>query len=437
MSKQDLLSPSDLAFDQNHIWHPYTSLTKPLKVYPVQSASGVYLHLQDGRKLIDGMASWWCTIHGYQHPKLNAAAKQQLDDMSHVMFGGITHAPAVRLAQKLVALTPDPLDRVFLCDSGSVSVEVAMKMAIQYQQALGQEQKHHFLTFKKGYHGDTTGAMSVCDPVSGMHHLFTRFMPKHFFLEAPQLGYDQPISATEKEHIIAFFEAHAWEAAAFILEPVVQGAGGMRIYNPAYLTLIRQLCDQHGLLLIADEIATGFGRTGELFAVEHANIVPDIMCLGKALTGGYMTLAATLCTPSVATTICNGAAGVMMHGPTFMGNPLACAVATASLELLETGIWKEQVYNIEASLHRGLAAAKTHPAVKDVRILGAIGVLELHEHVDVAQAQALLIERGVWLRPFRNLMYIMPPYICTPAEIQQLCKAMLEVVNQIGAIEYA
>ena len=324
----------DLAFDRQNIWHPYTSLTNPLPTYPIVSAKGVRLKLENGEELIDGMSSWWTAIHGYNHPILNQTAKDQLDKMAHVMFGGITHEPAIELCKRLINITPVDLEKVFLCDSGSISVEVAMKVAIQYQHALGKGHKNKFLTFQKGYHGDTTGAMSVCDPISGMHHLFKDFMPQHLFIEEPPNGFDTPISAQAIQELTQFFEKNAKNAAAFIFEPVVQGAGGMRIYSPTYLPIIRKLCDKYGLLMIADEIATGFGRTGELFAVNHADVVPDIMCVGKAITGGYMTLAAMICTTNVAETICNGEAGVLMHGPTFMVNPLACSVAVASIDLL-------------------------------------------------------------------------------------------------------
>lgn len=428
--EQTKLTAQDLAFDRAHLWHPYTSLTKPLQVYPVASAHGCRIQLTTGESLLDGMASWWSTIHGYNHPVLNEAIQNQVKDMAHVMFGGLTHEPAIRLGQKLVELTPKGLDRIFLCDSGSIAVEVSMKMAIQYQQALGNTEKSKFLTLSKGYHGDTTGAMSVCDPVSGMHHLFQDFMPKHYFLEAPEQGYDRVLSSSEQADIKQFFKANAKEAAAFILEPIVQGAGGMRIYAPAYLKLIRELCNEYNLLLIADEIATGFGRTGKMFAVEHAGILPDMLCVGKALTGGYMTLAATICTENVATTICNGQAGVMMHGPTFMANPLACAVAYASLTLLTESPWQQRIQNIERILKANLGKAKGLDFVEDVRVLGAIGVVEMKQPVDVAKVQAFCIERGVWIRPFRKLMYIMPPYVMTEAELEQICSTIVEAAQQ-------
>lgn len=430
MSSDRSLTADDLAFDRHHLWHPYTSLTTPLPTYPVVGASGVELHLNDGRRLIDGMASWWSAIHGYNHPQLNAAARTQLEQMAHVMFGGITHPPAIALGRRLAKVTPEGLDRIFLCDSGSVSVEVSLKMAIQYQHALGKCHKNRFLTFQKGYHGDTTGAMSVCDPVSGMHQLFHGFLPQHEFAPAPKMGFERPISAEEQEALELFFKEHAYSAAAFIFEPVVQGAGGMRIYSPAYVALVRELCTKHGLLLIADEIATGFGRTGTLFAVEQAGVVPDILCVGKALTGGYLTLAAAICTTEVAHTIGQSEAGVLMHGPTFMGNPLACAVATASIDLLLESAWQPRVQALEQQLNVELKPALAHPRVADVRILGAIGVIETTTIVRVAEAQAFLVERGVWVRPFRKLLYIMPPYTMTKAQLTQLCQALLAVLDE-------
>jgi adenosylmethionine-8-amino-7-oxononanoate aminotransferase len=342
----------------------------------------------------------------------------------------LTHQPAIDLGKTLVELTPEGLDAVFLCDSGSISVEVAMKMAVQYQHALGNKERSKFLTLKKGYHGDTSGAMSVCDPVSGMHHLFQDFMPQHAFMEAPEKGFEEHLTEAEKEAIEDFFDKNSTQAVAFILEPIVQGAGGMRFYSPEYLSEIRRLCTQHGLLLIADEIATGFGRTGKFFAVEHAEIIPDILCVGKALTGGYMTLAATICTRKVANTICNGEAGVMMHGPTFMGNPLACAVANASLTLLKNSNWEQNIIKIETTLKAVLSKAENYPLVKDVRVLGAIGVIETTVPVNVEKVQAFLVERGVWIRPFRNLLYIMPPYVMSEEDLTHVCEMMLAVVQE-------
>jgi len=408
----------DLIFDQNNIWHPYTSLTNPLPTYPISKAEGVRLMLDDDRELIDGMSSWWTAIHGYNVPEINKAAKEQLEKMAHVMFGGITHQPAIDLCKKLVDITPEGLNKVFLADSGSVSTEVAMKMAIQYQHAKGKKAAK-FLTLSKGYHGDTTGAMSVCDPVGGMHHLFSEFLPKHEFFDIPTYGFENEPSKKELTLLKEFFEKNAKDSAAFILEPIVQGAGGMNFYSPIYLKEIRRLCEEFQILLIADEIATGFGRSGELFACNHANITPDIMCLGKALTGGYMTLAATICKTEVSEAICNGEAGVFMHGPTFMGNPLACAVSNKSLELLLSSDWKSNVKRIETQLKEELGKINSEK-VSEVRVLGAIGVVETKENVDVPHAQKFFVENGVWIRPFRNLIYIMPPYVIEKEDLSTL-----------------
>ncbi|WP_417347560.1 adenosylmethionine--8-amino-7-oxononanoate transaminase [Ferrimonas sp.] len=413
----------DIQFDQDHVWHPYTSTLDPLPCYPVTRADGVELTLEDGRRLIDGMSSWWSAIHGYNHPELNQAAAAQLEQMSHVMFGGITHKPAVELCRKLVAMTPEPLEKVFLADSGSVSVEVALKMALQYWAAKG-ERRAKFLTLRHGYHGDTFAAMSVTDPDNSMHSLYKGFLPEHIFADSPEGGFFDPWNPDDFSDFRNKFMASHQQLAAVILEPIVQGAGGMRFYHPEFLRQVRQLCDQHGVLLICDEIATGFGRTGKLFACEHAGISPDILCLGKALTGGYMTLAATLTTKHVADTVCSGAAGCFMHGPTFMGNPLACAVANASLTLIGEGHWQNQVAQIETHLAELLPPLTELEKVKSVRWLGAIGVVETHEPVHVAEIQKVFVEQGVWIRPFGRLVYIMPPYIMDATQLRQVVRAM-------------
>ncbi|EJB1793564.1 adenosylmethionine--8-amino-7-oxononanoate transaminase [Vibrio parahaemolyticus] len=413
----------DLAFDRHHIWHPYTSTLTPLTCYPVASANGVYIKLEDGTELVDGMSSWWSTIHGYNHPHLNQAAHQQIDQVSHVMFGGITHQPAISLCKKLLSLAPNNLEHVFLADSGSVAVEVSLKMALQYWHAKG-ERRPKFLTLRHGYHGDTFAAMSVTDPDNSMHSLYKGFLPEHIFAESPTCGYwDEwkPEDLADFEHKI---DSHHQELAAVILEPIVQGAGGMRIYHPEFLKGVRRLCDKYDLLLIADEIATGFGRTGKLFACEHADIQPDILCVGKALTGGYMTLSATLASKHVADTVCGGDAGCFMHGPTFMGNPLACAVATASLELIEQGDWQQQTQQIEMLFSELLPKLEEYDLVKNTRWLGAIGVVETHRPVNMETIQALFVEHGVWIRPFGKLIYMMPPFISKPEDIEKLINAI-------------
>jgi adenosylmethionine-8-amino-7-oxononanoate aminotransferase len=410
------------------VWHPYGGLPGALPALPVVSAKGVRLRLADGRELIDGMSSWWCAVHGYRHPTLDEAVREQLQRVAHVMFGGLTHEPAVRLAERLVEWTPAGLERVFFADSGSVAVEVAIKMALQYQRALGRPQRTRLLTVRGGYHGDTAGAMAVCDPVGGMHSLFTGLLAEHVFAERPPDGFDALRDEQWERWAAQVRELaarHSGELAAVIVEPVVQGAGGMRFHSPACVALLREVCDAHGLLLVADEIATGFGRTGALWACEHAGVSPDVMCVGKALTGGYMTLAATLCTAEVASAISAGEGGGLMHGPTYMANPLACAVALASLDLLATGEWRTQVARIERGLREGLQPARGVPGIKDVRVLGAIGVVQLDHEVDVRAATAAALERGVWLRPFRDLVYTMPPYVIPDDDLATVCQAVV------------
>lgn len=416
-----------LSFDRRHLWHPYTSMTQPLPTLPVVDAEGVHIELADGRKLIDGMASWWSAIHGYNHPTLNEAAHRQLDAMSHVMFGGLTHAPAVNLAQRLVQLLPAGLECLFLCDSGSVAVEVAMKMALQYWAVSGTP-RQRFLTVRNGYHGDTLHAMSVCDPVTGMHRLFQGTLPQQLFADAPPLGFDRPCSDTDIAPFARLLEENADTLAGVILEPIVQGAGGMRFYSPQYLRRVRELTREAGVLLILDEIATGFGRTGRMFAAEHADVAADMMCVGKALTGGYMTLGAAVATRSVAERVSNDG-HVLMHGPTFMGNPLACAVAGASIDVLRQSPWRKNVSRIERELAEGLAPCREFSHVADVRALGAIGVVELHDPVPVAAYQREFVNRGIWVRPFGKLVYVMPPYIISSSELAALTNAMVDVVK--------
>lgn len=419
-----------LEFDRRHIWHPYTSSTNPLPVREVVSAHGVRLKLKDGRQLVDGMSSWWAAIHGYNHPVLNAAVTDQLSRMAHVMFGGLTHEPAVELCRLLVGMTPEPLTRVFLADSGSVAVEVAIKMAFQFWICMGRPQKNRLLTIRGGYHGDTFAAMSVCDPVGGMHERFQGVLPGHHFVPRPNCRFGEDWDEADIAPMRAALERHHGEIAAVILEPVVQGAGGMHFYHPMYVRRVRELCDEFDVLFIADEIATGFGRTGRLFACDHAGVSPDIMCLGKALTGGYMTLAATLATDRVARGVCQGEPGVFMHGPTFMGNPLACAVARASLGLLERMDWASQVSRIGAILEEGLDSCRKLTYTIDVRVIGAIGVVELREPVRMAEIQTAFIEQGVWVRPFGRLVYVMPPYIMEDQDLAFLTKSLVKVVAE-------
>ena len=421
------LSTND--FDQQHLWHPYASLPPTYPNIVIDHAEGIYIVTNDGIRLIDGMSSWWASVHGYNHPKLNAAMIAQLGKMAHVMFGGLSHQPAIDLGKKLLSIVPDGLDAIFYADSGSIAVEVALKMALQYQIAAGCPNKNQFASTHSGYYGDTWHAMSVCDPVGGMHSLYGKQLPLQHFVPAPPLGFERELTQNERDELTTFFAKHSAQLAGFIIEPIIQGAGGMRFYSPEYLQLLRQLCDEHDVLLIADEIATGFGRSGKLFACEHAGISPDIMTIGKALTGGYMTFAATLCTREVAETISQSEYPALMHGPTFMGNPLACAVACASIDLILSYDIESRTANMQTIMDEQLATAANLNGVADVRCLGAVAVIELDEAVDMPVFQSLLIDNGIWVRPFGKLVYIMPPYVISDDELVTLCQALLTVVT--------
>ncbi len=422
----------DFDFDRQHIWHPYTSMNQAFPVIGVESADGCELTLNDGTKLVDGTSSWWACVHGYNHPKIISAMTEQLNKLPHIMFGGITHTPAIELAKKLVDMTCEPLTKVFFSDSGSIAVEVAIKMSLQYWQGVGRINKQKLITIKRGYHGDSFASMSVCDPDNGMHTMFGDAVSKQYFVRAPNAKFGEPVNSEDIEVLKQSFIAHHDSIAAMILEPIKQGAGGMYFYSAEYLKEVRKLCDEFDILLIVDEIATGFGRTGKLFAYEHAEIAPDILCLGKALTGGYISLAATMCTDKISRGISDSPAGVFMHGPTFMANPLACSAANASLDLINNGDWQSQVVKLEKQLKAELEEARSYSAVKDVRVLGSIGVIEINHALNAAELQPHFTELGVWIRVFGSVIYIMPPYVITPQQLTKLTNAMKTVAKMIS-----
>jgi len=423
------LGQSASEFDHQHLWHPYASLPPTYPNIVIDRAEGIYIITEDGTRLIDGMSSWWASVHGYNHPKLNDAITEQLGKMAHVMFGGLTHQPAIDLGKKLLSIVPKGLDAIFYADSGSIAVEVALKMALQYQVAANRLNKQQFASTHSGYYGDTWHAMSICDPINGMHSLYGEQLPMQHFVPAPALGFERALTESDRAALTTFFDKHSDKLAGFIIEPIIQGAGGMRFYSPDYLQLLRQLCDEHDVLLIADEIATGFGRSGKLFACEHAAICPDIMTIGKALTGGYMTFAATLCTRKIADTIHHSDYPALMHGPTFMGNPLACAVACASVDLILSYDIEARTESMQLTMEQQLTPVELLKGVAEVRCLGAVAVIELHDAVEMPVFQALLIENGIWVRPFGKLVYIMPPYVITDEELIELCQTLLKVVR--------